>query len=244
MRIIVFLFTLFVSGVGVYASSASEAISRDRVVHLNVECVSFTGAKKVLPLNVLDTIKDDVVEIFQNLGVAGVEFPTYTVSCYAPRDIRGGGFISLHAYAAAIDINYLMNPHYDVATHVIIPGRCADRQEDKGSIVAGLKSIGISENEIEAILETVIQPEGSDDWFLNRGIERKGMVTPKVVEIFKMHGFNIWGGNWRQPMDYMHFQLPRSLAEQLAIDDTKKPSGSRTNKAIWEEHKARVLSGT
>ena len=244
MRIIIFLFTLFIGNINVYASSVSalEAINRERVAHLDIECISFTGESKTLPLNVLDTVKDDVVEIFKCLGRGGVKFPIYTMSCYAPRDIRGGGFISLHAYAAAIDINYLMNPHYNVINHAIIPGRYEDRKKDEEEIVRGLRSINIPEDEIKAILEVVIQPAGSDDWFLNRGIDRKGMVTSKVVDIFKMHGFNIWGGNWRQPMDYMHFQLPRSLAEQLAIDDAKKTAGSRTNKEIWEEHKAKVLS--
>ena len=82
------------------------------------------------------------------------------------------------------------------------------------------------------MVKVVIQPKGSDDLFLNRGIVRKGMVTPEVVSIFRKHGFSEWGGHWRQPIDYMHFQMPRSVAEELA-----KTNNFEARKKIWEEHK-------
>lgn len=36
-----------------------------------------------------------------------------------------------------------------------------------------------------------------------------------LVEIFKKHGFTIWGGNWHDPIDYQHFQPPRTVAKML-----------------------------
>jgi len=45
---------------------------------------------------------------------------------------------------------------------------------------------------------------------------RPGMVDQEVVAIFAAHGFPIWGGDWRQPTDYQHFQVSRKMAERLA----------------------------
>lgn len=216
---------------------AREAINRDRVVNFDVRCLSFSGKEKILPIKVIDVVKNDVEEIFQKLFEK--KFPIYALSCYSPRTIRGSNErVSLHAYAAAIDLNYLMNPHYDVITGNMIPTRKANREEDKRTIVKELKSINTPNEEIESILDVVIenQPEDSDDRFLNRGIIRKGMITPEIVNIFKIHGFNIWGGNWRRPMDYMHFQIPLLLAKKLADDE--KDFDSR--KKIWEEHKEKI----
>lgn len=50
--------------------------------------------------------------------------------------------------------------------------------------------------------------------FLNRSNIRPGMLEP-VVPIFKKHGFTEWGGNWNTPIDYHHFQVPRSQVEEL-----------------------------
>lgn len=51
--------------------------------------------------------------------------------------------------------------------------------------------------------------------YLNRTNNRPGMVEP-VIEIFKTHGFDVWGGNWNTPIDYQHFQVERALAEVLS----------------------------
>lgn len=45
---------------------------------------------------------------------------------------------------------------------------------------------------------------------------RPGMVDDQVVQIFAAHGFPIWGGDWRKPIDYQHFQVSRKTAEHLA----------------------------
>ena len=51
--------------------------------------------------------------------------------------------------------------------------------------------------------------------YLNRTNDRPGMAEP-VVEIFKAHGFNVWGGNWNTPIDYQHFQALKPDAEVIA----------------------------
>lgn len=212
-----------------------EVISKDKISQINVMCLSFSGQNKELELNVLDVAKNDIKEIFSELYKAN--FPIYLASCLEKRTMRNGGRPSMHAYGAAIDINYLMNPHYDVINQNLRPGRKVNRDEDKALIESELLEVGLEQNEIDAVLNVVIQEEGSDDRFLNRNIIRKGMVTQEVVEIFRRHGFNIWGGMWRQPMDYMHFQFPRNLAEALSKEDDKEK-----RQKLWEEHIAELKS--
>ncbi len=58
-----------------------------------------------------------------------------------------------------------------------------------------------------------VHPKSGVD-FLNRSNMRPGMVEP-LVPIFKKHGFSEWGGNWNKPIDYHHFQVPRSRVNEL-----------------------------
>jgi D-alanyl-D-alanine carboxypeptidase len=44
---------------------------------------------------------------------------------------------------------------------------------------------------------------------------RSGMAE-SVIDVFADEGFSIWGGYWKNPIDYQHFQVSRSLAQQLA----------------------------
>ncbi|MEO6921645.1 MAG: M15 family metallopeptidase [Collimonas sp.] len=40
--------------------------------------------------------------------------------------------------------------------------------------------------------------------------------SEQIVELFARHGFLTWGGDWKKPVDYQHFQVSRSMAERLA----------------------------
>jgi hypothetical protein len=44
---------------------------------------------------------------------------------------------------------------------------------------------------------------------------RRGMAE-SVIDAFADEGFVIWGGYWKSAIDYQHFQVSRSLAQQLA----------------------------
>ncbi|MDG1436578.1 MAG: M15 family metallopeptidase [Rickettsiaceae bacterium] len=57
-----------------------------------------------------------------------------------------------------------------------------------------------------------IAPEAGKE-FLDRSNQRKGMVEP-IVKIFEKYGFD-WGGNWSDPIDYHHFQVPRVMVDKL-----------------------------
>jgi hypothetical protein len=41
-------------------------------------------------------------------------------------------------------------------------------------------------------------------------------LAESVIDVFADGGFLIWGGYWSDPVDYQHFQVGRSLAEELA----------------------------
>lgn len=211
-----------------------QVISSDKIATIDVECISFNGKEKTISMNVIDVVSDDVIQIFEELK--SINFPIYVASCKTARMRTAYGSISLHAYGAAIDINYSLNPYYESTTGRIIPQRNPDRAKDEKSIISELRKIDLSDEEIKEVVKVVIQPKGSDDLFLNREIIRKGMVTPEVIDVFKRHGFSEWGGHWRQPIDYMHFQIPRVVAEQLA-----KTDDFESRKKIWEEHKRDCL---
>jgi hypothetical protein len=50
--------------------------------------------------------------------------------------------------------------------------------------------------------------------FLNRSNIRPGMLEP-VIHIFEKYGFTVWGGKWNNPIDYHHFEVPRSQVVNL-----------------------------
>ena len=98
-------------------------------------------------------------------------------------------------------------------------------------ITINLSNWNLAGDELNSVLETVIQEKGSDDRLLNREIKQKGMITDKVISTFRIHGFKIWGGKWRQPMNFMHFQISRVLAEKLL------KVFEATAQNLWKKHK-------
>lgn len=199
-----------------------------RITRIEVPCLGFDGKVRNRFLLVLDVLKEEVRNIFSELFMVG--FPIYVIYGFAARQIRNAASTSLHAYGAAIDINVFMNPYFDAVKLSFLPMRFANREKDRLEIIKGLKVTGCTNSEIPKVLDVIIQPKESDDRFLNRTKIRKGMVTEDVVRIFKRHGFNVWGGNWRNPIDFMHFQLPRELAEKLVNSDIEE------GKKIWKKH--------
>src|SRR5262249_15945903 len=108
-------------------------------------------------------------------------------SAFNFRAVAGGGRISQHSFGVAIDLNPLINPYI--------------RRSGKG---------------------TVVEPPAGRA-YLNRRNVRPGMVetmigpgkAETVVDLFAHHSFAGWGGYWRNPVDYQHFQLGRSFTAQL-----------------------------
>jgi len=62
-------------------------------------------------------------------------------------------------------------------------------------------------------------PAGADNF--NRIIHRPGKpdrrgVAEMVVDVFADNGFSNWGGTWNSPIDFQHFDVGRTLAQELA----------------------------
>lgn len=108
-------------------------------------------------------------------------------SAFNGRAITNGKRWSLHAYGVAIDINPVQNPFIDIGTN--------------GT--------------------AVVSPTQSARNAMNRLNERVGKqprqgMAEDVVDLFALHGFFIWGGDWNYPIDYQHFQVgPRRFIEHL-----------------------------
>jgi len=76
-----------------------------------------------------------------------------------------------------------------------------------------------------------ISPKAGAD-YVDRKNARAGM-SEQVVDLFADHGFVIWGGEWKNPTDYQHFQVSRKFADQL----TRAPAADA--KSRFERHVAR-----
>jgi hypothetical protein len=202
----------------------------DRTAAFGVRCLNFADDEtKIIPLVTMDVCKSSVEQIFEEL--LENRFPIYAASCYEPRAIIDNSIPSLHAFGLAIDVNYLMNPYFNIISGRMIPQRLEDREEDRAAIEEELrKKPFLSPNEIEAVLKAATQEAGFDDRYINRNLVRPGMITQEQVAVFKKNGFDVYGGRWRQPMDFMHFQVLRNLAESLI----KAPQDDA--RALWEKH--------
>lgn len=51
--------------------------------------------------------------------------------------------------------------------------------------------------------------------YADRSNVRPGMAE-SVLDVFADQGFIVWGGYWKNPIDYQHFQVSRSMAARLA----------------------------
>jgi hypothetical protein len=117
-------------------------------------------------------------------------------SAFNQRLIADTNEVSIHSYGLAIDINPLQNP-----------------------------------------VITLNYENGAARYFPTQGIKYANRLknidcktesfgfAESVVKIFYNNGFNIWGGNWDNPIDYHHFQTSRKLAGLLITMD-KKDAGT------------------
>lgn len=83
--------------------------------------------------------------------------------------------------------------------------------------------------------QEVLPPAAAAD-YLQRAPVKAGMAED-VVSVFYDHGFLIWGGNWKQPIDYQHFEIgSRDFIRKLATQP--KPQA----RAEFERYVARYRS--
>lgn len=202
----------------VWADGCPIPIERLRL--LSFPFIDFDGHEQQGELLVLDAVAPHVLSIMENLYK--MNFPMETVkrietynltsenansdglpiehnnsASFHCRPIKDTTLFSIHAYGLAIDINPKQNPYViiqDPDSQIV-----KDRKPQESNIV-------------------LVQPvEGA--YYLNRSNKRAGMITPddEVVKLFYNNGFTIWGGNWNFPLDTMHFQATREMADLLAL---------------------------
>ncbi|MEK6734313.1 MAG: M15 family metallopeptidase [Pseudomonadota bacterium] len=182
-------------------------ITLDRLTLLRVSYIDFDGNNHDDgELVVFDVIADHVLAIFKELydnkfpiesinlinkynGNDELSMEQNNSSSFNCRNIPNSSIISLHSYGMAIDVNPQQNP-YLITSY-----------ENKKTSVPIFPPIGME--------------------YINRTNIRAGMVETvfenkeTVIDVFKKHGFSIWGGNWNDPIDWHHFQVTREQAETM-----------------------------
>lgn len=184
----------------------------DRLRLIKFSHYDFSGEVQQGEIVVLDVVAVRVASIFETLfqykfpialaktidHYQGNDKPSMAAnntSAFNYRPIANKTLLSVHSYGVAIDVNPVQNP-------CIAPQTIIDDEE----------------------VLVPIQPAKGQE-YLNRTKIRPGMVEQSldasigltVVELFKQHGFHVWGGTWNDPVDWQHFQPSRGTAEWLAF---------------------------
>ncbi len=165
-------------------------VHHSRLELLDVPFVNFDGFAQIGQIMVLDTIKNEVAQLFKEL--ASRSFPLQSLqlittfggndlasmnannsSAFNGRRIMNTNRWSSHAYGVAIDINPRQNPYLLFNT---------------------------DEHSIKVLPDDALP-------YVNRTVPKKGMVEP-IVDLFAQYGFTEWGGRWDDKPDYHHFQMP------------------------------------
>ena len=138
-----------------------------------------------------EIIAIDTINIFKRL--VDIKFPIYSV-------------IPIHEFSGDDDLSLGKNNC-----------SCFNFRKIEGSNLLSMHSYGLAidinplQNPFIKINDDktvqILPKEGVN--YLNRNNIRQGMVEP-IVTIFEVNGINEWGGNWNTPIDYHHFQKPRS----------------------------------
>lgn len=212
--------------------TANNPVNCQRLRRVTFDFIGFDGNVHRGQVTVLDIATQQTAKLFNTLLKAGFaleqaqsmanyggddqrSMAQNNTSAFNGRAITNGKRWSLHAYGAAIDINPVQNPFVDIA---------------KDGAVVVSPAIGARQ-------------------FLNRlnvrpnKPQRQGMAED-VVDVFALHGYFIWGGDWNYPIDYQHFQLgPRRYVETLVKLPPQQATELFNNnvnrfKQCWQQHQA------
>jgi len=161
-----------------------------RLVKVTFTHVDFQGNEQIGQMIVLDVLGESVMAIFKELFERG--FP---IEKAIPVDyFEGDDVASMNANnSSAFNCRRVM--HTDRwSSHAY--GAAIDINPVQNPYVL----INAEEHTAK------IYPTGGTQ-YLNRHLQEPGMVEP-IVSLFAKHGFTDWGGAWRAPLDYHHFQVP------------------------------------
>jgi hypothetical protein len=164
-------------------------VKLNQLVSVHISHFDFDGGEKTGELIVLERISKNVLAIFKELFE--LRFPLHSVT---PSDEFGGDdILTMNANnSSAFNCRRVMNTDR-WSSHAY--GMAIDINPIQNPYVL----INDEENTAR------IYPIGGSK-YLNRHLQEAGMVE-SIVPIFKKHGFEDWGGAWRSPLDYHHFQV-------------------------------------
>lgn len=135
-------------------------------------------------------------------------------SAFNCREItRRPGYFSQHSYGRAVDINPIFNPYLTISTDYLIKQHW-DEKEDKLDFIEqlmGYKSDSLVNSFCQTHLSNCIILPKISTIFIDRTQKITGLIQDNspIIKIFKQKGF-IWGGNWRNVLDYQHFEYQES----------------------------------
>jgi len=195
-------------------------VSMDRLNLVEIAHLDFEHKLKTGKLLVMDVVAENVVSIFKELLTA--EFPINSMNlleAYGYDDYK-----SMSANNSSCFNNRLILPAKDQAS-IHAYGLAIDVNPAQNPMATYVSSE-------EDFARFEVYPEAGKE-FMNRSILRAGMVEP-IVDIFLKNGFDVWGGSWKDLLDYHHFQTKRELAEKLAKLSRKDA------KELWQDHLRKV----
>lgn len=171
-----------------------------RLRSVEVSFVDFDGKERIGELIVLDEVAESVRQIFMEL--LNMKFPIEKM--IPMEEFLGDDVLSMKTNNSSA---------YN--------GRKVARTDRWSSHAYGCAlDINPVQNPYLLLDENLVLVEvipSAGDEFLNRSMQRKGMVE-EIVSVFAKHGFSEWGGNWETKPDYHHFQLSPQKLKSLFPD--------------------------
>ncbi|MEQ9115315.1 MAG: M15 family metallopeptidase [Rickettsiales bacterium] len=185
--------------------SAECPVHYKRLKYVCVEYINFDGDLEVGHLVVFDIVAEYVVNIFQQLKQN--KFPIHQIK-------------TINLFGGSDELSMKSNNSSAFNYRGIA-------ESDKLSIHSYGLAIDINPKQNPYIIkksnEEIVFPRSGKE-FLDRSKSFKGKISNKEVIIFKENKFICWGGEWKDPIDYQHFEIPRIHAERLikmSYDDGK-----------------------
>lgn len=214
------------------------SLGEHKIVDVEIPVRNFKGIQEAkfstLSIKTLDLWADDVKSIFEELALLeGMnELPIYWASCYNDRNIAGTNTLSKHAYGAAIDVNYYMNPRYVNPRYVnpLVDMTLDMRRRVINDITRDLSecTTTIPSDKVELFVQKYILSERGILYVLG---DIPGTINGSHAEIFKKYGFDMWICYYgEQPTD-MHFEISsQDLINNIIASDQE------TAQKLWNEH--------
>ncbi len=171
-------------------------LASDRLRLLDVEHFNFNGDLLDGKLVVLDRVAVKVISIFKELKT--VRFPIHQVKLIDHYHYNDDESMAANNSSAFNFRNIANSDRLSMHSY----GLAIDINPVQNPYLT------IEENGI-----VKVHPSAGVD-FLNRSNIRPGMLET-VVHIFEKYGFTVWGGKWNNPIDYHHFEVPRSQVVNL-----------------------------